>query len=117
MRQAGVLAAAGIVALDSMVERLADDHRRAKTLAKGLASNPGITLDPGSPYTNMIFLCVAEAFPVSPDRLVKLLAQRGIKIGRVGERRFRLVTHYWIDDAAVDKIITAFDEIMQASQG
>jgi threonine aldolase len=115
MRQAGVLAAAGIVALDTMVDRLADDHRRAKTLAKGLASISGITLDPGSPYTNMIFLCVVETSPISPDRLVKLLVERGIKIGRVGERRFRLVTHYWIDDTAVDRIVTSFEEIMIGS--
>ena len=113
MRQAGVLAAAGIIALDTMVDRLADDHRRAKTLAKGLASISGITLDPGSPYTNMIFLCVAEASPVSPDRLVKLLAQRGIKIGHVGERRFRLVTHYWIDDAGVEEAIAAFRTVLR----
>jgi threonine aldolase len=115
MRQAGVLAAAGIVALETMVDRLADDHRRAKTLAKGLSSVSGITLDPGSPYTNMIFLCVAEASPLSPDRLVELLAERGIKIGRVGERRFRLVTHYWIDDAAVDRIVSTFEEILVGS--
>ncbi len=112
MRQAGVLAAAGIVALDTMVDRLADDHRRAKSLAKGLSSISGLTLDPGSPYTNMIFLCMAETSALSPDRLVELLAERGIRIGRVGDHRFRLVTHYWIDDTAVDRVVTNFEEIV-----
>ena len=55
MRQAGILAAAGIVALETMVERLADDHRRARMLAEGLKEIPGIALDPGTPYTNMVF--------------------------------------------------------------
>ena len=55
MRQAGILAAAGIVALETMVERLADDHRRARMLAEGLKEIPGIVLDPGTPYTNMVF--------------------------------------------------------------
>ncbi len=115
MRQAGVLAAAGIVALETMVDRLADDHRRAKTLATSLSVIPGLTLDPGSPYTNMIFLCLAETSPLSPSRLVELLAQRGIRIGRVGDRRFRLVTHYWINDAAVDRVTTTFNDIMKGN--
>jgi threonine aldolase len=113
MRQAGVLAAAGIVALETMVDRLADDHRRAKTLATGLSAIPDLALDPGSPCTNMIFLCLAETSPLTPSGLVDLLAQRGIRIGRVGDRRFRLVTHYSIDDAAVDRVIATFDMVMK----
>jgi threonine aldolase len=113
MRQAGVLAAAGIVALETMVDRLADDHRRAKTLAKGLSSLPGLVLDPGSPYTNMLFLSLAETSPLTPASLIELLAQRGIRVGHVSERRFRLVTHYWIDDPAVEKVVSAFNEIMK----
>jgi threonine aldolase len=114
MRQAGILAAAGIVALETMVHRLADDHRRAKTLANGLAGIPGLALDPGSPHTNMVFLCLAETIPLSPDGLVELLAQRGVQIGHVGERRFRLVTHYWIDDSAVDRAVITFGDIMKS---
>jgi threonine aldolase len=112
MRQAGVLAAAGIVALETMIDRLADDHRRAKTLAKGLSEIPHLSLDTGSPYTNMIFLCLAPTSPLSPDRLVELLAQRGVRIGLVSERRFRLVTHYWIDEAAVDRVLNTFGDIL-----
>jgi threonine aldolase len=112
MRQAGVLAAAGIVALETMIDRLADDHRRAKTLAKGLSEIPYLSLDTGSPYTNMIFLCLAPTSPLSPDRLVERLAQRGVRIGQVSERRFRLVTHYWIDEAAVDRVLNTFGDIL-----
>ncbi len=115
MRQAGVLAAAGIVALQTMVDRLADDHRRAKTLAAGLAAIPGISLDMGSPYTNMIFICLVDGYPLAPDKLVELLAGRGVRIGHVGERRFRLVTHYWIDDAAVERVVTTFEEVLKNS--
>jgi threonine aldolase len=112
MRQAGVLAAAGIVALETMIDRLADDHRRAKTLAKGLSEIPHLSLDTGSPYTNMIFLCLAPTSPLSPDRLGELLAQHGVRIGLVSERRFRLVTHYWIDEAAVDRVLNTFGDIL-----
>jgi threonine aldolase len=112
MRQAGVLAAAGIVALETMIDRLADDHRRARTLAKGLSEIPYLSLDTGSPYTNMIFLCLAPTSPLSPDRLVERLAQRGVRIGQVSERRFRLVTHYWIDEAAVDRVLNTFGDIL-----
>lgn len=56
MRQAGILAAAGIVALESMVDRLTEDHARASRLARSLEKIPGITLDPGTPYTNMLYL-------------------------------------------------------------
>jgi threonine aldolase len=112
MRQAGVLAAAGIVALETMIDRLADDHRRAKTLAKGLSEIPYLSLDTGSPYTNMIFLCLAPTSPLTPDRLVERLAQRGVRIGQVSERRFRLVTHYWIDEAAVDRVLNTFGDIL-----
>jgi threonine aldolase len=116
MRQAGILAAAGIVALESMVDRLADDHRRAKTLAKGLSGMAGLELDMGAPQTNMIFICLAENFPLSPVRLLDLLLEQGIRIGRVGENRFRLVTHYWIDDSAVERVIATFDGIMKTSR-
>lgn len=115
MRQAGVLAAAGIVALETMIDRLAEDHRRAKNLAQGLASIPGLVLDPGSPHTNMIFVNLTDGSPYTPNGLVESLAQQGIRIGQVGDRRFRLVTHYWIDDSAVEKVVASFSKILTTS--
>lgn len=108
MRQAGILAAAGIVALESMIDRLAEDHARARSLAAGLAKIPGLVLDPGSPYTNMIFLSLAENVPVSTKEVIERLAAQGVKAGVVGSRRFRLVTHYWIDDQSIERAIAAF---------
>jgi threonine aldolase len=113
MRQAGILAAAGIVALETMVERLGDDHRRAKSLAEGLREIPGVDLDPGSPYTNMIFLSLAERVPFTASQLAGRLKEGGVLAGVVGARRFRLVTHYWIDDAAVGKTVDVFNRIIK----
>jgi threonine aldolase len=117
MRQAGVLAAAGIVALESMVDRLSEDHRRAACLAEGLAIIPGLQIDPGSPQTNMVFLNITEQAPYATAREVaEQLEQRGVRAGVVGSKRFRLVTHYWIDDAAVDQAIAAFSEVMNLDE-
>jgi threonine aldolase len=113
MRQAGILAAAGIVALEQMVDRLAEDHMRARRLAEGLAKIPGLKLDPGTPHTNMVFLSLAdESAPLSASEVAKRLAGRGIKVGVTGARQFRLVTHYWIDDEAVDLAVSAFASVL-----
>ncbi len=113
MRQAGILAAAGIVALETMVERLAEDHARARTLAEGLGEIPGIRLDPGSPATNMIFFTLADSIKLTPAQIEKKLAERGVLTSASGPRRFRLVTHVWIDNAGADKTVAAFREILQ----
>ena len=113
MRQAGVLAAAGIVALETMVDRLEEDHRRASLLAAGLGSIAGLVLDPGSPHTNMVFLSLDEALPlVTAHEVAHRLKEKNILVGVVGERRFRLVTHYWIDDQAVDSTLAAFRQVL-----
>jgi threonine aldolase len=112
MRQAGILAAAGIVALEQMTERLADDHARARCLAEGLAKIPGIKLAPGTPHTNMVFISLDETVPATAKEVTKRLADQGVLVGDVGNRSFRLVTHYWIDDAAVDRAIAAFGSVL-----
>jgi len=113
MRQAGVLAAAGIVALETMVDRLFDDHKRARSLAQGLAQIPGLILDPGTPYTNMVFLSLEDDAQIgTAGQVARRLADQGVKVGVVGERRFRLVTHYWIDDEAVEQAINAFQTVL-----
>ncbi len=115
MRQAGVLAAAGIVALESMVDRLAEDHVRAKALAARLQSLPGLILDPGSPYTNMVFVSLAEEVPLDGTQFASRLSELGVKVGVVGSRRFRLVVHYWIDDAAVERAAGAFEAVVRGA--
>ena len=112
MRQAGVLAAAGIVALEKMVSRLGEDHVRARVLAQGLRKNPNLILDEDTPATNMVFMNLAEHVKMSAKEISEKLRQRGILAGMAGERRFRLVTHCWIDDLGVDKAVAAFAEVL-----
>ena len=112
MRQAGILAAAGLVALDEMVERLGDDHRRARTLANGLAGIPGLSLDNSVPETNMVFVSLKDDVPLSSAQVAARLAEKGVKVGAVGPRRFRMVTHYWIDDEGIDQTLKAFNQAL-----
>lgn len=112
MRQAGVLAAAGIVALETMVERLTEDHARARRLAQGLAAVPGIVLDAGTPQTNMVFLTLGEDLPLDAAQVAERLRAFGIRVHPSGRRRFRLVTHYWVDDEGVERAIDAFRKVL-----
>jgi threonine aldolase len=110
MRQAGVLAAAGLVALEQMVGRLAEDHVRAKRLAEGLARISGITVTP--PRTNILYFQLTEGSARTQDEVVSGLAERGILLlGRL-EGRFRAVTHYWIGDEDIEETIAAMQAIM-----
>ncbi len=113
MRQAGILAVAGIVALETMVERLAEDHARAKELADGLQQVPGLSLHPGTPATNMVFLSLTPEVGLRAEEVAQKLNGCGVLVGATGERTFRLVTHYWIDDAGIEKAIAAFRDVLQ----
>lgn len=95
MRQAGIIAAAGIVALTEMVERLAEDHRNARMLAEGLAELPGLQLDLETVQTNLVIFTAENGHIDSPG-LIKRLAAEGVQIGDLGGGRFRAVTHYGI---------------------
>ena len=94
-----------------MVDRLADDHKRAKLLVQGLSFLPWLVMDAGTPQTNMIFMNISEAYPIEAKQVAGELEKQGIRVGVVGKKRFRLVTHYWIDDRGVDKAIVAFQEV------
>ncbi|PWH14325.1 MAG: low-specificity L-threonine aldolase [Anaerolineae bacterium] len=113
MRQAGVLAAAGIVALESMIERLAEDHARAKRLAQKLQGAPGLVIEPGSPATNMIFAQLESGSPVTTQKVCEALRERGVLVGAIEPHRFRIVVHYWIDDQAVETTANAFWEVLK----
>lgn len=112
MRQAGVLAAAGLVSLRSMVGRLHEDHARARSLAEGLRNVPGLTVDFGERSTNMVFLKLSDKVNKTDDQILSRLKEFGILIGDVGERYFRLVVHYWISDGDVNKVVNAFAQIL-----
>jgi threonine aldolase len=112
MRQAGVLAAAGIVALETMVDRLEEDHMHARRLAETLAVVPGLALDTGLPATNMVFISLKESAPFTAAEVAARLKKEGLLVGVTGVRRFRLVTHYWITGEDVQKVAPAFNKVL-----
>ncbi len=98
MRQAGALAAAGLVALEEMVERLADDHANAQKLASGLAEIPGIRVDPEATRTNIVFFELEDDVPFTVEEFSSRLRQEAnIWVGGYSSRRLRAVTHYWVN--------------------
>jgi threonine aldolase len=112
MRQVGVLAAAGIISLEKMTKRLGDDHLRAKKLAEGLRQVRGVVLDAGSPYTNMVYLNLADHVKDDAQAVTEKMKGYGVLLDADNTRRFRLVTHYWIDDDAVEKAVHAFEQVL-----
>lgn len=106
MRQAGVLAAAGIVALETMIDRLAEDHRHAELLARRLAALPGLRVDLASVQTNIIMVHVADA-----RRMVQPLAARDVLVNAEGPMRIRLVTHRHIGATEIDEAVHGFQEV------
>lgn len=106
MRQVGVLAAAGIVALETMVDRLAEDHANARYLAESLADLPGITLDPAAVRTNMIIFDLA---PNGPDanQLASRAGESGVLLQVRGPRTLRAATHYGVTRADVETALSA----------
>jgi threonine aldolase len=101
MRQAGVIAAAGLVALDTMIERLADDHRRAHRLAEAVAERWPGSVAPDAVETNMV-CAIADRLP--SDLLDRLDAD-GIRAGTIDTRTVRFATHKDIDDADVERVL------------
>jgi threonine aldolase len=107
MRQAGVMAAAGIVALEQMVDRLAEDHARAKALAKGLHALDPKLADPRKVETNIVMVEVGHT-GAGASAWLKALAGRGLEAGQWTPMSLRLVTHRHITDAAVAEAVAAF---------
>jgi threonine aldolase len=107
MRQAGILAAACLYALDHNVERLADDHENARLLAGGLAGIEGVTIDSTLVETNIVIFEVADAFA-----LVGALWDRGVEVTPLGPTRIRAVTHLDVDRAGVERALAAVREAL-----
>jgi threonine aldolase len=112
MRQVGIVAAAGLISLEKMTRRLAEDHARAKKLADGLRGVEGLNVDMNSPYTNMVYLNLSEDVSVDAQQITHKMKDFGVLVDPENARRFRLVTHYLIDDVAVEKTISAFHEAL-----
>jgi threonine aldolase len=101
-RQSGIVAAAGLYALDHHVERLADDHANARFLAEGLAELPGVELDPAAVESNIVILTVPD-----PGGFVDALARAGVQVSRVGPTLIRMVTHLDVDRAGCERALAA----------
>ena len=111
MRQVGVLAAAGLIALDQMVDRLAEDHANARTLAEGLAELPGVRCDLSRVQTNLVFFDLdTMAAPVFTEEC----ARRGLLGDWSGPKRMRFVTHYGIDAEDVQSALKVCEEVLTA---
>ncbi len=103
MRQVGILAAAGIIALQQMVGRLAEDHATARRLADGLASTPGITIHPERIKTNIVIF--EPPARVSAPEFIQRMNERDVRLKSPGERRVRAVTHRLVNAADIDEAL------------
>jgi threonine aldolase len=114
MRQVGVLAAAGLVALEESPKRLHIDHANAKFLAQGLAEIPGIKIDPEKVVTNILFLDVSGTGRTSFE-ISKRLAAQGVLANGVTPETMRMVTHYDVDRVGCERALQALREILGTS--
>ena len=112
MRQAGILAAAGVVALDEMIGRLAEDHANARRLAEGIARIEGLAIDVDRVQTNIVFFDFADRRIAEAD-FVARLREKGILLHHAGPCRFRMVTHYGIEDEDIARTIAALETMMR----
>jgi threonine aldolase len=109
LRQAGIVAAGALYALDHNIERLAEDHANARTLAGGLAAIDGVTLDPDDVETNIVIFGVDD-----PEGLCAGLEAFDVRMGVVGERSVRAVTHLDVDANGVQRAVQAVQEVLSA---
>jgi threonine aldolase len=114
MRQAGVIAAAGLVALQTMVDRLPEDHQRARRLAEGLAEIDGVTIDLDAVQSNIVIYNVEPHYEQAA--FVAAMKDAGVLISNYGTRGVRMVTHYQIDDAAIETALGTVREVFGAKR-
>ena len=111
MRQAGVLAAAGLHALDHHVERLNEDHKRARYLGESLNEVPGVKVEVRQIETNMVYIDISALR--EPETVVKRLEERGVLMLEVGPGVVRAVTHLDVEDAGIERSIEGFKALVR----
>lgn len=111
MRQAGVIAAAGLVALRQMTGRLIQDHANARRLAEGLSALPAVSVDPRRVPTNIVYGDLDREGPTAVE-ITARLAEEGVRLLATGVRRFRAVTHYGIDDNDIEAALKIFVRVL-----
>jgi threonine aldolase len=112
MRQAGIIAAAGITALEDMVDRLKEDHENAKRLAEGIADIGGLSIEPEKVQTNIIYFKINEG-RMTAEELTALLDKKGVRMLSLESRQLRAVTHYGISAEDIDATLKALSEAMK----
>ena len=116
MRQAGILAAAGLVALDAMVDRLAEDHQNARRLAAGLANIDGLSIDADSIQTNIVIFDIDEKVANVPD-FMKALVEAEVLVSYPGEHSVRMVTHRHISGGDVEEALSRTSKVVRELRG
>jgi threonine aldolase len=111
MRQAGILAAAGIVALTEMIDRLAEDHQNARVFAEGLAEINGIAIDPPKTQSNILFFEIKREH-LTAEQLVARLMEEGVRVGPRPPKTIRAVTNYHITKDDIDYALGVFRKVM-----
>lgn len=112
MRQAGILAAAGIVALERMVDRLSEDHENARLLADGISTIPGLATEPRRVQSNIVYIDLLDA-NFTDDEFIAQLQNQGVKLSHTGPARFRMVTHHGIGRDDIEAVIAVLSRVMR----
>jgi threonine aldolase len=111
MRQCGIIAAPGMVALETMIERLKDDHTNAHRFAEGIKDIPGLSIDTERVYTNIIYFDLVNE-KLTSQQFMSELEKRGVKFLDTGPRRFRAVTHYGIEQDDIDRALDVIRSVL-----
>lgn len=112
MRQAGIIAAGALHALEHHVDRLAEDHANARRLAAGLAGIEGIVIDPATVETNLVYFSLAPRAALDGSRFCDALRAQGVRMGALGPNLVRAVTHLDVDGADIDAAIAAVARVL-----
>lgn len=115
MRQAGILAAAGILSLEKMTQRLSEDHENARIFAMGITSIPGLATEPERVSTNIVYMDLLDRSFTDDDFLNKLEKQ-GVKLSHTGAGRFRMVSHYGITRDDIEVALAALGRVMRKTE-
>jgi threonine aldolase len=107
LRQAGIVAAAGLYALEHNVERLAEDHENARVLAEGLSELPGATIDASKVETNIVIFEVAD-----PAGVIAAARDEGVELTQMGPGRIRAVTHLDVDRAGIERALEVLRKLL-----
>jgi len=112
MRQAGIIAAAGIVALEQMIDRLAEDHKNANKLAKAIAQIKGFSINLDAVQTNIVYFDL-DSENITAQQVVERAKQKGVLLLNLGPKSFRMVTHYGIESDDIETTISALSQTME----